>query len=619
MSPMETNQELEALLDYLKRNRGFDFTGYKRTSLTRRIQRRMQIVQVASFGDYVDYLEVHPEEFSHLFNTILINVTGFFRDPPVWEFLRTEIIPQILSRKRPNEPIRAWSAGCATGEEAYTLSMLLAEAVGTESFQQRVKIYGTDVDVDELNKARQASYTPREVEGVPCPLLEKYLERVGARYQFHRDLRRSVIFGRHDLISDAPISRLDLLICRNTLMYFNAETQARILARMHYALNEGGFLFLGKAEMLLTHGNSFTPVELKHRVFVKRPQANFRDRLMMTQAGREDAVENVVSHARIRDAAFDTGPIAQVIVDSGGFLVLANDRARLLFRLSPQDLGRPIQDLEVSYRPVDLRSAIDQAVAERSTVILKENDYPLSTGEICVMDVQIVPLADAAGNPLGVCLTFLDVTRSKQLQEELRHSNEELETAYEELQSTNEELETTNEELQSTIEELETTNEELQSTNEELETMNEELHSGNEELQTMNEELRRRTNELNEVNSYLQSILTGLRGGVVVINPDLQVQVWSQKAEDLWGLRGDEVLGKHFLNLDIGLPVEQLKQTIRSVLADGSEPHEVTLEAINRRGKRIQCRVTSTRLLAPTGQARGVILLMEELEAEPGR
>jgi two-component system CheB/CheR fusion protein len=204
------------------------------------------------------------------------------------------------------------------------------------------------------------------------------------------------------------------------------------------------------------------------------------------------------------------------------------------------------------------------------------------------------------------------VTRARQLQTELQHANQELETAYEELQSTNEELETTNEELQSTVEELETTNEELQSTNEELETMNEELQSTNEELQTINEELRQRSGELNSANAFLESILTSLQGAVVVTDQEMRVRVWSPKAEDLWGVRADEVRGHHLLNLDIGLPVDQLRQPIRSCLAGGNNHQEVTLNATNRRGRAIEVRILCNPLLSPKREIEGAILLIEE-------
>src|SRR5439155_6521131 len=231
------------------------------------IRKRMETVGINTYPEYLDYLEVHPDEFVHLFNTILINVTSFFRDPSVWEFLETNVVPAVAAAKPDGQPIRLWSAGCATGQEAYSLAMILGEQLGIDAFRDRVKIYGTDIDNDALNQARIASYTDKDLEEMRPELREKYFEPVGDRRLFRRDLRRNVIFGRHDLMQDAPISRLDLLVCRNCLMYFNAEAQGRILGRFHFAVNDGGYLVLGKAEMLLTHGNTFTPVDLKRRVF----------------------------------------------------------------------------------------------------------------------------------------------------------------------------------------------------------------------------------------------------------------------------------------------------------------------------------------------------------------
>ena len=229
-----------------------------------------------------------------------------------------------------------------------------------------------------------------------------------------------------------------------------------------------------------------------------------------------------------------------------------------------------------------------------------------------------LPLFDPGGILLGASIHFLDVSRQRQLQEEVHRASQELETALEELQSTNEELETTNEELQSTVEELETTNEELQSTNEELETMNEELQSTNEELQTINEEARERGDQLGELNGFLESILTSLRSAVAVVDRDLHVRKWSRRAEDLWGLRADEVLQKNFLNLDIGLPVDRLRSPIRSCLAGEAEVLDLTLDATNRRGRPIQVRVTCTPLTAASAEeSRGVILMMEETDGRP--
>jgi two-component system CheB/CheR fusion protein len=609
----ETPPELEGLLDYLKRTRGFDFTSYKRLTLMRRIQKRMQVVGIRDFTDYVDYLEVHPEEFPNLFNTILINVTGFFRDPPAWEYVAQEIVPKIVDGKGAGEPIRVWSAGCASGEEAYTAAILLAERLGVEQFRRRVKIYATDVDEEALNQARQASYSPKDIEEIPTQYVDRFFERATSHYVFDKELRRSVIFGRHDLIQDAPISRIDLLVCRNTLVYFNSETQARILSRFHFALTDGRFLFLGKAEMLLSHTHIFSPVDLKCRVFVKVPHHESRVRLLRAAAlAREGMVNHVNNETRLRDVALDLDPVAQIVVDTGGLLALVNEPARTLFALTAEDVGRPLRELSLSYRPIDLRSAIDEAATSRHTVVRRDVAWPGPAGETRLFDVSAMPLLDPEGSAVGTKVVFTDTTRVGQLQEELQQSKQALETAYGELQSSNEELETTNEELQSSNKELETTNEELQSTNEELETMNEELQSTNEELETINAELRQRTDELNESNAFLSSILANLRAGVAVIDREMDVLIWNERSEDLWGLRADEVRGHNFLKLDIGLPVAQLRPAIRAILAAESRFQQVTLDATNRRGRKVRCTVTCTPLDGAAGTPmRGTILVME--------
>ena len=607
--------DIEGLLDYLKRTRGFDFTGYKRASLERRINKRMQMVGVASFSDYLDYLEVHPEEFAGLFNTILINVTSFFRDASSWEYIEETVIPEVLARRDSRHPIRVWSAGCASGEEAYTLAMLFAEAMGIEAFKDRVKIYATDVDEEALVSARQAIYSEREVEAVPPQLLEKYFEVSEGRYIFRKDIRRHVIFGRHDLIQDAPISRVDMLVCRNTLMYFNAETQARILTRFQFALNDHGVLFLGRAETLMTHANAFAPLDLKRRVSSKLPSLSngVRERLIAAAQQYVNDGQDYPAEARLRELALDSIPMAQLLVDVSGSLVLANERARTMFGMAITDVSRPIQDLKISYRPVELRAAIDQVCAERRPVVMHDVEWGTLNGEGRWLDIHVFPLVDPRdGGLLGAGVSFNDVSAAKRLQRDLEHANQSLETAYEELQSTNEELETTNEELQSTVEELETTNEELQSTNEELETMNEELQSTNEELQTMNDELRQRSDELNQVNSFLESILTSLRGAVVVVDADLNVLVWNRAAEELWGLREDEVRGKHVLGLDIGLPTERLKQPTRACLAGETDHITVEVDAVNRRGRPLRCHVSVTPLLTRAQVIHGAILVMEE-------
>ena len=299
------------------------------------------------------------------------------------------------------------------------------------------------------------------------------------------------------------------------------------------------------------------------------------------------------------------------MVDVKGHLLLVNSRGRELFGLTARDLGRPLQDLEVSYRPVELRSCIDEAHSRQQVVQLREVSWPTPGGEPRYFNVQVTPILDASSTPLGSKVIFTDVTRQHELQEDLQRSRQEVETAYEELHSTNEELEATNEELQSTVEELETTNEELQSTNEELETMNEELQSTNEELETVNEELRQRGSDLSRSNIFLGGILRSVPLAVIVLDEHLQVELWSDVAADLWGLRADEVHGKHFFGLDIGLPVEQLKQPIAGLVRRGEERFEAEIDAMNRRGRQIRLRVQCVSI-GSAEHSKGIIILMQE-------
>ncbi len=614
MSEPETDQSFEALLEYLRQNRGFDFTGYKRPSLMRRVDRRMQTINIQTFEDYLDYLEVHPEEFAHLFDTILINVTGFFRDLPAWDYLRHEILPRILATKKNSDPIRIWSAGCASGEETYSLAIVFAEALGEEACRERVKIYASDVDEEALTVARQGTYSANASEPLAAERKERFFERSNSKLVFKSDLRRSIIFGRHDLLHDAPISHLDLLVCRNTFMYFNADTQGRILAGFHFALNNDGILFLGRAELLFTHGDLFSPVDVKHRMFSKIPHANARERWTTTaQSGNSEAINHATRYFRLRDVALDASPVARLVLNANGQVALTTQKLRETFGLTQQDIGRPLQDLEISYRPIELRSLVDQAYAERRIISKSNVERRLPSGEMEYYDVSVTPLADNNNGILGAIVTFQDVTQYRKLQNEIQESNRKLETAYEELQSAHEELETTNEELQSTNEELQTTNEELQSSNEELETMNEELQSTNEELRTINDVLRQRTDDLDTANSFLESILSSLRASAMVLDQNCNILIWNRMAEETWGLRSDEVKGTSFFDLDIGLEVAKLKDPILTCLASGSS-HETVMNARNRRGRTIRCHVTINRQEGGQVKDRRIVILMEEID-----
>jgi len=606
-----TDEEFEALLDFIKENRGFDFTGYKRPSLRRRIAKRMQDVGSDDYATYLERLHGDENEFAALFDTILINVTRFFRDPQAWQYIVSDALPRLIEQKRPDETFRFWSAGCATGEEAYTLAILLAEALGEEALRERVKIYATDLDEAALSDGRHAVYSSAELEDVPAELRGRYFEEANGRATLRADIRRAVIFGRNDLLLDPPISRIDLIVSRNTLMYFGAEAQRKILANFHFALNPDGVLFLGRSEVLLTRSNLFVPIDLKRRVFAKVPPSDFRERLRDFAHGDGGLTEAAGTDGqRVWHASFDLAPIAQLVVDSGGFLAGANVQARTLFGLTQRDVGKPLQDLELSYRPIELRSRIDEAHVQHHPISVRDVEWRVGT-DVRWFDLEVRPLHASDGSLIGTGVSFVDTSRYRRLQEHVEESTERLETAYEELQSTAEELETTNEELQSTNEELETTNEELQSTNEELETMNEELQSTNEELHTMNDELRQTSDELNSVNAFLESILGSFHAGVVVTDPELVVKAWNEQARELWGLSPEEVNGQHLLNLDIGLPLEQVMPLARTTLTEASTKDAV-LDATNRRGSSIRCRVRTSPLLSGSGELRGVIFLMEE-------
>jgi two-component system CheB/CheR fusion protein len=310
------------------------------------------------------------------------------------------------------------------------------------------------------------------------------------------------------------------------------------------------------------------------------------------------------------DVAFDSIGLPVIVVDTENTVVHATAAARTLFGIQSRDLGSPLQNLEVSYRPVELRSLLAEALVARR-VVERKGVHWSEKDDTRIFDVAASPLFRDDGSVLGATVTFQDVTRAHRLQDELEQSNRDLEAAYEELQSTNEELETTNEELQSTIEELETTNEELQSSNEELETTNEELQSTNEQLQTLNEQLGHRSADLDQASLHLQGILTGLRLGVVVLGRDMSVKLWNRWAEDLWGLRMEEVTGRGFLGLDTGLAVGELAGPMHRCLDRASDHEEVTLRARNRRGQLIDCRVVITPL-AVGEEVQGVILVMEE-------
>ncbi len=419
----EQDRGFETLLEHLTRYRRIDFSGYKQSNLLRQVMSRMHVVGVGDCVDYLAYLDEHPAEYTTLFDSILINVTGFFRDEAAWAYVRETILPRLLAHKQAQGPVRVWSAGCASGEEAYTLAMLFAETVGPEAFCDRVKIYATDVDEEALTQARQAVYNDQDLESVPAALQPRYFETAGSRHVFRPDLRRTIVFGRHDVMRDAPIARVDLLVCRNTLMYFDREAQGRILARFHLSLVEAGYLFLGKAELSPAHTHVFQPVTLKHHIFRRVSTRGCREGFPERQdRGQTDMIPDRNTQ---RNRQPHVAPVPQPRPETG----------------VPSDAS-----LTGTHVPV--RHGL---LGARPRTVTKPT--PTAGG-----------LRAAAAN-LETLNAALQVT------------NEELETSNAEFMSTNEELGSINEELHSTNEELEILNTELQRRTTEWSTTNSILQS----------------------------------------------------------------------------------------------------------------------------------------------
>ncbi|PYV69662.1 MAG: chemotaxis protein CheR [Acidobacteria bacterium] len=542
---MARDVSLTELLQELAEQRNFDFRGYKKTTLERRFRRRMFQLNLGNYADYSEYIRNNPEEINELLSTILINVTGFFRDPPAWEILSHEILPPLLKPLKTGHSFRVWSAGCASGEEAYSAAILLAEHFGTHIQEYDVKIYATDIDEDALNTARRGEYSLDSLQRIRPEWREKYFHGKGL-LRVNRDVRRLVIFGRSNLGQDAPISHVNLLICRNLLIYFDSDLQKQILKRLHYALEPGGVLFLGKSESQLTKSPQFRRINARWRIFQRttdsvpldeqlRPKEdnnpqedNNRDQ-MGPPARANEEVDGVRRQQRY---LLEMLRIGVITLDADERITQNNSAALTICGLPAADLvGKRLQETELFIRIPELGPQLQKARHNNEPSRLQTRIKAPSAEKL--LEITIRTTQDEKGRRTGTLIYLYDQT----LEEKLQATVEELESTSEDLQSANEELETTNEELESTNEELETTNEELQSTNEELETTNEELQSLNEELETTNQELEERTKELDQVNSVYSQTLEQMRLPVMLVDQDRRIEFWNSRALRLFGFK----------------------------------------------------------------------------------
>jgi two-component system, chemotaxis family, CheB/CheR fusion protein len=559
---------IAGLIHILAEERGLDLRGYKHSTLDRRIRKRMAELNIKSIADYVQRIRQDEDETNELLTTVLINVTEFFRDLQGWEYLRESVLPDLLGRLRPGDIFRAWSAGCASGEEAYSLAILIADTLGPKLGDYTIKIYATDIDEDALATARVGEYPADRLRRVRPELRERFF--YGKRtLRVTREIRRMVIFGRGNLVSDAPISHCNFVLCRNVLIYFNAEAQKQIYRRLHYALEPGGILFLGKSESKMNESKYFGSVNARWRIFERiteaadppRSKDSARTNLVMSEDNR---FEQELRMMRLQQhALLETLKPGVMILDSTDLILAHNEPAVAVWGVPGLRLvGKELNNTELVTRCPDLPAYFS---ACKATV--KEVDFEcrLRMGsDERLIQITLKPMLSEAGERYGTVIYSEDISST----EELRHTVDERDAAGEELQSANEELETTNEELQSTNEELETTNEELQSTNEELETTNEELQSLNEELENMNDELERRTRELNELTARYAETLRGMPWPVLMVDREERIQLWNTAAQRLFGVGATSVVGVRVDQLPISSKLRNsVLRKYRSVLA----------------------------------------------------
>lgn len=535
---------LKDLIHNIAEERGVDLRAYKPTTLDRRIRRRMSQLNIGTPAEYMARIREDEREVNELLNTVLINVTEFFRDPQAWDILRSEVLPRLFSRMRPGDSFRAWSAGCASGEEPYSLAILIADLLGTRLADFDIKIYGTDIDDDALTSARRGEFSAEKLRRVRSDWRSQYFQGTH-QVRISREIRRMIIFGRSNLYSDAPISHCQIVMCRNVLIYFDSAAQKQIYKRLHYALDPNGVLFLGKAESKLSESRYFRLINSRWRIFQRITERKetlgsgetvVSDVLMSDDNKLQHEVRNLKLQQR---HLLETLKDGIMVLDSRDTIVSHNEAAVSVWGLPGLRLnGKKLHNTELVFRCPELPGRVEATRSGAPDNVSFSCRLKVE-GEEHVLSVNLRPIITENGDRDGTIIHVEDITSHDKLQ----NTVEQLEATGEELQSANEELETTNEELQSTNEELETTNEELQSTNEELETTNEELQSLNEELETMNEELERRSRELNELTGRYAETLRRMPWPVLLVDREEKIQLWNSAAQRLFGVGATSVVG----------------------------------------------------------------------------
>jgi chemotaxis methyl-accepting protein methylase len=572
----ETQSALEKAIILLRAQTGHDFSLYKRNTLYRRIERRMGIHLIGKIGGYVRYLQENSQELDLLFKELLIGVTGFFRDPDAWEQLSKQVVPGFFKHRPPNQPIRIWVTGCSTGEEAYSLAMLFREA------QERIKpkgsvelqIFATDLDRDAIEKARQGVYPENIAADVSPARLSRFFVQEESGYRVRKEIRETVIFAPQNLIMDPPFTKLDVLSCRNLLIYLAPEMQKKLMPLFHYSLSAGGILFLGSAETVGTFGELFTPVHAKSRIYRRRESALPAEPIEFPSAFREPPAGGSDLRPPAKPPASLQFLADQLVLQRFALpAVLFNDKGDILYisghtgkYLEPA-AGKANWNVFAMARDglrAELSSAFPKALRQKDSVNLRGLAIRTSGADLFV-DVSIQRLKEPGPleglfmmvfteRPAPVVAKALTrATKATPQTPQMAEMERKLQQYRDEMRHAREEMQTSQEELKSTNEELQSTNEELQSTNEELTTSKEEMQSLNEELQTVNAELQAKVDDLSLASSDMKNLLNSTDIATVFLDSELRVRRFTTQATKIIKL----------ISVDLGRPITDLATDLR--------------------------------------------------------
>jgi two-component system CheB/CheR fusion protein len=561
-----------------------DFSHYKPTTIRRRIERRLAVHKIVDIADYHRFLTENPPEVQALFKDLVICVTSFFRDAAAFQALETKAIPDILGRKNRDEAVRVWVPGCATGEEALSIAMLLVEGTEKAGRHQPAQIFATDIDLVAIERARRGEYPESIAADVSAERLMRFFTKKDAVYKIKQDIRDMVVFAEQNLISDPPFSKLDLISCRNVLIYLDLELQKQLLPMFHYCLSPRGYLFLGSSETVGGFADLFEPADLKNKIFRRKgavihqlaeyPPLAAAGRLQEVR-GLEPALEQAPRVREMMEKLILTEYSPPAVLVDGKFDIhyFHGDTGRFL---SPPR-GEAVFNLLKMARPdltPRLLSLLHQAVKEKRTV--QSPGLTLKTDGGSLVDLSVRPLR-GPGLPGNLFLVIFEGKTPAHLLRKRRGKpatleegkritelEQEVQTTKQYLQTTIEELEAANEELKSTNEELQSTNEELQSTNEEMETAKEELQITNEELVTVNSELQSKVDELIRLNDDLNNFLTATAIGTIFLDNEMKVQRFTPAATKLFNLISSDV-GRHLWDITGRIDYPRLYEDVNEV------------------------------------------------------